>query len=281
MVSEKRIVCVMAIGGGQKYLEQYSLVKDNIMAYAKKCHADFDFIQKWIDPAKKRTVYGQKLLIPYAYKNYDKVLFLDLDILISPKCPDLFDMMKEGIGLMAMVSPRGSEKFRKVYSWSDRILNETTESFFTSRNFELCEGLVDCINGGVLLFRPALIADLLKSYYESDHDPGTLSTEEEPAMAYLSQKSGIFQKLDMKFNCQPYFEIGTPEASTLWNIHHNQVYRRIENHVRKWTGEPDSLLVHMHYKFIKRLIDNGAYIIHFAGGWWNTRLYKKCVKIWG
>lgn len=241
----------------------------------------FCFYSKWLDPNKKRTVYGQKLLIPYTYKDYDKVLFLDLDILISPECPDLFDMMGEGIGLMAKVSPRESAKFRKIYSWSERILNETTESFFTSRNFERCEGLEGAINGGVVLFRPALVADLLKDYYDSDHDSGTLSTEEEPAMAYLSQKAGIFQDLGMRFNCQPHYEIGTPEASVLYDIHHNQVYKRIENHMRKWTGEPDSLLVHMHYKLIKRLIESGAYIIHFAGGWWNTKLYKKCLKIWG
>ena len=32
-----RVVCVMSVGAG-KYRKQYELVRDNLMAYAKKCH---------------------------------------------------------------------------------------------------------------------------------------------------------------------------------------------------------------------------------------------------
>ena len=28
----------------------------------------------------------------------------------------------------------------------------------------------------------------------------------------------------------------------------------------------------------RRLFDDGAYIVHFAGGYWNTHLYRKCMK---
>ena len=38
-----RVVCVMSVGAG-KYRKQYELVRDNLMAYEKKCHADFRFI---------------------------------------------------------------------------------------------------------------------------------------------------------------------------------------------------------------------------------------------
>ena len=43
-----RVVCVMSVGAG-KYRKQYELVRDNLMAYAKKCHADFRFIDDYID----------------------------------------------------------------------------------------------------------------------------------------------------------------------------------------------------------------------------------------
>ena len=33
-----------------------------------------------------------------------------------------------------------------------------------------------------------------------------------------------------------------------------------------------------YYKLIRRLFDDGAYIVHFAGGYWNTHLYRKCMK---
>ena len=48
-----RVVCVMSVGAG-KYRKQYELVRDNLMAYAKKCHADFRFIDDYIE---KETYY--------------------------------------------------------------------------------------------------------------------------------------------------------------------------------------------------------------------------------
>ena len=102
-----RVVCVMSVGAG-KYRKQYELVRDNLMAYAKKCHADFRFIDDYIDKDKKRDIYSQKLLIPDYLREYEQVLFLDLDIIISPDCPDIFALMPENIGLMAEVNPRSS-----------------------------------------------------------------------------------------------------------------------------------------------------------------------------
>ena len=161
-----RVVCVMSVGAG-KYRKQYELVRDNLMAYAKKCHADFRFIDDYIDKDKKRDIYSQKLLIPDYLREYEQVLFLDLDIIISPDCPDIFALMPENIGLMAEVNPRSSARFRKIYADNERILNETVEDYFTSRGFASADGLVGNINGGVLLFRPRLVADLFRDYYLS------------------------------------------------------------------------------------------------------------------
>lgn len=90
------------------------------MAYAKKCHADFRFIDDYIDKDKKRDIYSQKLLIPDYLREYEQVLFLDLDIIISPDCPDIFALMPENIGLMAEVNPRSSARFRKIYADNER-----------------------------------------------------------------------------------------------------------------------------------------------------------------
>ncbi len=88
-----RVVCVMSVGAG-KYRKQYELVRDNLMAYAKKCHADFRFIDDYIDKDKKRDIYSQKLLIPDYLREYEQVLFLDLDIIISPDCPDILHLCR-------------------------------------------------------------------------------------------------------------------------------------------------------------------------------------------
>ena len=90
-----RVVCVMSVGAG-KYRKQYELVRDNLMAYAKKCHADFRFIDDYIDKDKKRDIYSQKLLIPDYLREYEQVLFLDLDIII---CGQRAHFRRDGGGL--------------------------------------------------------------------------------------------------------------------------------------------------------------------------------------
>ena len=126
-----RVVCVMSVGAG-KYRKQYELVRDNLMAYAKKCHADFRFIDDYIDKDKKRDIYSQKLLIPDYLREYEQVLFLDLDIIISPDCPDIFALMPENIGLMAEVNPRSSARFRRP-SAARRARTRSSRSFSSAR----------------------------------------------------------------------------------------------------------------------------------------------------
>ena len=272
-----RVVCVMSVGAG-KYRKQYELVRNNLMAYAKKCHADFRFIDDYIDKDKKRDIYSQKLLIPDYLRDYEQVLFLDLDIIISPDCPDIFALMPENIGLMAEVNPRSSARFRKIYADNERILNETVEDYFTSRGFAAADGLVGNINGGVLLFRPRLVADLFRDYYMSMKSQGENTAFEEAPMAYYTQTKGLFLELDYRFNCMPYFEIGNPYADRLYALHQNRLYGKAEHVLSRLTGEKHMLLLGAHYKLIRRLFDDGAYIVHFAGGYWNTHLYRKCMK---
>lgn len=272
-----RVVCVMSVGAG-KYLKQYNLVKDNIMAYAKKCNADFKFIDDYIDQDLKRDIYSQKLLIPDYLREYEQVLFLDLDIIIAPDCPSVFELMPEHIGLMAEVNPRESARFRKIYAGNERILTETVQDYFTSRGFPADEKLIGNINGGVLLFRPRLVADLFREYYLSVKSQGEHTAFEEAPMAYETQTRSMFLPLDAKFNCMPYFEIGNDDADKLYRLHHNRFYGLAEKILYRFFREKHMLLIPQHYQLVKRLFDDGAHIVHFAGGYWNEHLYKKCLK---
>lgn len=272
-----KVVCVMSVGAG-KYQKQYELVKDNIMAYARKCDADFRFINTYIDKDKKRDIYSQKLLIPDYLREYEQVLFLDLDIIISPDCPSIFSMMPEDIGLMAEVNPRGSARFRKIYADNVRILNETVQDYFTSRGFASNERLIGNINGGVLLFRPRLVADLFKDYYMSQKSQGENTAFEEAPMAYYTQTRGMFKELPYRFNCMPYFEVGNDYADRLYRFYRNRCYCLVEKVLHRLTGENHMLLLGPHYRLVKRLFDDGACIVHFAGGYWNSFLYKKCMR---
>lgn len=272
-----RAVCVMCVGGG-RYRRQYELVRDNIAAYARKCGADFVPIERPIDPAMRRDVYSQKLLIPDYLRGYEQVLFLDLDILISPRCPSVFDLMPEGVGLMAEVNPRSSKRFRKIYADNERVLRETVQDYFASRGFAPGEGLVGNINGGVLLFRPRLVADMFREYYESGKSQGEHTAFEEAPMAYLTQTAGIFSELDYKFNCMPYFEVGNDYADGIYRLQRNGIYKKAERVLYKVTGQRHMLLIGQHRALVRRLFSDGACIVHFAGGYWNTILYRLCRK---
>ena len=195
-----RVVCVMSVGAG-KYRKQYELVRDNLMAYAKKCHADFRFIDDYIDKDKKRDIYSQKLLIPDYLREYEQVLFLDLDIIISPDCPDIFALMPENIGLMAEVNPRSSARFRKIYADNERILNETVEDYFTSRGFAAADGLVGIVSEvGPVFAKVTTILDVRLNVACQDvrtQDVATISGDIEMAqqgrckMSLIPRESGI------------------------------------------------------------------------------------------
>lgn len=275
-ILKSRALCVMCIGGG-KYLDQYNLVKPMMQAYADRCGADLVLIDQPLDETNRRSVFSQKLLIPDYLKAYEVVAFLDLDIIITPGCPDIFQEIPQGCGLAAVLNPRGTEKFRKMFAENERILNETVMDYFTSRNFPADDRLVGNINGGVLVFRPALIADYLKDYYYSEHSQGSISAYEEAPMAYYSQVNGLFHGLDERFNLKVNFEVGTPIGEDVYRTVSSRGYRLAEKVMKKLTHRNNVLLEGRLTRLVTELAKTG-YIIHFNGGYWNPRVYGKCME---
>lgn len=276
-MAKSRAICVMCVGKG-RYEQQLRLVEAQIREYAAKCRADYIVIDKFLDPEKRRNIYCQKLLIPDALREYDLVAFFDLDILIAADCPDIFAQMPESCGLMACLNPRGTEKFNKIYAGNARVLHETTEDYFVSRNFPVKEGLRGNINGGVLLFRPKLVADVFRDYYYSAHSQGKCTAHEEAPMAYYAQTMGLFCPLDNRFNCLLYFETGTEEGSAIYNVQRQKFYPAFNKVFRRLTKTDNLLLQGRIRRFAQYLADNGNYIIHFAGGYWNVWNYRKLRK---
>lgn len=279
-----RAVCVMSIGSG-RYLKQYEIVKAQMKAYAARCSADFVFISEWPDKDKKRDSYSQKLLIADYMKEYELAAFFDLDIIISPNCPDIFENIPESCGLAAVLNPRGTQKFRKIYADSERILNETAKDYFASRGFEVNPAigakLLGNINGGVLVFRPALVAGPFLDYYYSEHIQGSNTAYEEAPMAYYAQTHDMFYALDERFNKMLHFESGRPEFENIYKVHHNKVYGLCDKILKKLFHQSNMLLTGMHVKFVKALIEEGAYMVHMSGGFYSTKAAKRLMKILG
>lgn len=277
---KKRAICVMSVGQG-KYLEQYKIVENQMKAYARKCNADFVFINDYLDKDKKRDIYSQKLLIADYMREYELAAFFDLDVVISPDAPDIFAEIPDGCGLAAVINPRGSAKFKKIYADNERILNETVEEYFVSRGFEADKRLMGNINGGVLVFRPALVADAFKQYYYSEHSQGGHTSYEEAPMAYYTQTHDMFYALDSRFNKMLHFESGRDEYSKIYNIHHNRLYCFADKVFKKLFHKNNMLVTNLHVDFVKSLINEGAYIVHMSGGFYSTSAAGKLMKIYG
>lgn len=276
-----RAVCVMCIGK-DRYLKQYEIVENQMRSYAARCNADFILIDEWLDSGRKRGIYSQKLLIADYLREYELAAFFDLDVIINPKAPDIFADIPQSCGLAAVVNPRGTDKFKKIYSDNPRVLNETVSDYFTSRGFEVDDGnrgkLAGNINGGVLVFRPSLVADAFRDYYYSGHSQGGYTAYEEAPMAYYAQTHDIFFALDERFNKMLHFESGREEFADIYNIRRNRMYILADKALHKLFGQNNLLLTRKYVKFVQALLSEGAYMVHMSGGFYSAQAAARLQK---
>lgn len=257
----KRAICVMVIG--KKYQKQFSYVKPQFEAYAKKYSATLHIIDTIPDPTFHRPLLAQKLLIPHLTQQYDLVLFLDLDILISENAPDVFNELNDDKAFGAILDARGSEEFIQTWKADQRIIDETNLSYFTSRNFEASDKLYGCINGGVFIYRPTSVSKMFNDYYYSNHDQGAFNSYEETPMAYYTQVNNLFQALDSRYNLQIMYKLkGTHGGQEIMRKE-----RKIPKFLRKLYYKTNNCKF-IPLKAYKELTDKlltECYFLHFAG----------------
>lgn len=267
---------VMAVG--VKYLQYFETLRPQFEAYARKCRADLIVCSEPPDPAFKRNILAQKMLLPERYKAFDWIAFLDLDVLISSAATSIFDCIDETKAFAAVADPRGTAKFANVvrYFWRlPEILNETHQGYFVDRGFAPHPLLKASINGGAFLCKPSTIAGLFRDAYFSDlretASGGAMidriaAQNDEAIMAYVSQTNNLFFELDERFNKQVIYQlyeesnsaliekIGTPEFQALVRRHNNNEF-------------PSSIYdyPYRYRKFVARELERCC-ILHFSAG---------------
>ncbi len=98
------LVATMVIGAAAEKL--YALSSDSIKKYAQKINADFVCInENLIDQSRFQDhdfpVHYNKLKIGDYLENYERVLYLDCDLIIKPDTPNLFEIVSlDAIGVM-------------------------------------------------------------------------------------------------------------------------------------------------------------------------------------
>lgn len=85
---------VLTIAMGDAYERMAKLTHPNIKAYAKKIGAEFMCIDK--SAIAKTSPHWEKFQIHDLLEEYDRILYLDTDMIIRDDCPNLFDEVPEG-----------------------------------------------------------------------------------------------------------------------------------------------------------------------------------------
>ncbi|WP_346983317.1 hypothetical protein [Chryseobacterium sp. POE27] len=259
----KKAICLFIVG--EKYMKMYNKNKALFESYAKKCGADIKIIDKPLDEKFHRPLLSQKLLIPSATREYDVVLFLDLDIIISEKAPSVFDYLPDNKFFGAVLDPRNTEEFNKTWGHIPRILEETNEIYFTDRHFKNNNLLQGSINGGVFIFRPEKVADTFKDYYFSDHNQGELNSFEETPFAYYSQINDWFEALPIQFNMQILYKIKGTEKGREIIKKEKRFPEFFLKYYYKKTGS--CMYPTKQYKeYVKQIISEN-YFIHFSSNY--------------
>jgi hypothetical protein len=278
MPPSKNAIVLMAVG--KKHQKMYESVRRQFVRYAQKCQADLLVCSAPPDPAFRRNILYQKLLLPSMYRDYDWIAFFDLDVMIAQDAGSVFEHTREDKAFGAVINPIGTQSFVNValHHWRlPEILNETHLTYFYDRGFSRFPEdteIVASINGGAFLCDPSKIGDLFKDAYFSDFteqavDGGSIiersaSTVDEGIMAHVSQCHNLFFALDDRFNTQflyaVYEDLRNPIIPFLSTLHY-RLLQRVEGR----SAAPRPLYPRFYIEFVAERLA-GLSILHFAGG---------------
>jgi hypothetical protein len=242
--------------------------KPMLEAYAAACGSEMAVIDYFLDPKGRHQFVAQKLLIPKAFSTYDIVVHMDLDVLIPKSLPNVFSCMPADAGLAAVVDPRGTEAYQAAWGFEKWTTMSHREHFnelgFTSQHELLC------INAGVLIFRPRLVADLFEAWYMDESTPfDTIAAGygiDEVPLAYLSQSNGLFAPLECRFNRQVNYALHETDEGRAAYEEYRLLVNRVRRRSRKIMGKPFQNVGwgQRYVRFIEDLLRAGN-LVHFSG----------------
>uniref|UniRef100_A0A6M3IM02 Putative glycosyltransferase n=1 Tax=viral metagenome TaxID=1070528 RepID=A0A6M3IM02_9ZZZZ len=94
---DKRAILTLAVGDRSQKI--WAKTRGSIEAYADKIGADLICLEE-VPLVYPSPHWGKFSIYEFLHKNYDRLLYLDCDLIIRPDCPDLFEVVpKDKIGL--------------------------------------------------------------------------------------------------------------------------------------------------------------------------------------
>jgi alpha-N-acetylglucosamine transferase len=259
--NSNRRLAIVSIAVGDTYIKTWTeLCKASWEQYAETVSADIIVIVGAIDKsdrANARSVAWQKLLIldqPWA-KQYDRILWLDSDIIISRNAPNIFSYApeKEKIGICLAGSRLSDIETVIFYEKSlgiqlmpdiskieiDEIANnETREAYKQHKTPKEHDKM---FNTGVMVLSPQFHDDLFLKAYEHE-DCGRLY--EQPILSHEIIERHIAHLVSPRFN---------------WGMHET-IHLYFKG--TKFIGESDEFRHQLASYFVRAELAN-AYFLHF------------------
>lgn len=199
---------------GKHYRDRWhKLCAANWRKYAESHGYDLICIDTPLDNsprAQSRSAAWQKCLIlsDERVKKYDRVVWIDSDILINPNSPCIFSQVPEDkigatdtfAGLLSEPLPRENGKQQLVV---DRVVQFWNWSFRTGKEFYARVGLPDSFDGvvqtGVMVLSPRYHREILEhTYYNYEGKPGEHFEME--SLSYEIVKANCIYWIDSRFN---------------------------------------------------------------------------------
>jgi hypothetical protein len=200
-------VLLVTIAIGEKYIQEYNrLFRPSQEAYARRCGYDFKVLTDYIDTRLRipDLISLNKILVcspPWA-ANYDFVIFVDADVIISKHAPPihLATDFGDSIGVIDEYSqPSLSERllFQQRMGWEPNA-----SAYYKLCGFEINTDMV--FNTGVLVLQPRKHRGFLESIYKKNAifavgHPRRFHYEQS-CIGYEIQTTGNYVLLPNKYN---------------------------------------------------------------------------------
>ena len=142
---------------------------ESIRHAAKRWGADFYELNTIQSPNSANPFFWDRLWEYENFTGYEKVLVLDLDVVVNSKAPNIFDELTPDFDFCAVKDGNPGGRFKGSYSFRDSIvknistMGNTVEIFQKNiDNFSEEEYWENYFNLGVTLFRPNVISEHIK-----------------------------------------------------------------------------------------------------------------------
>ena len=186
------IVCI-----GEAYIQEFEQTfKPSVVKYAARHGYDLKIFTSYLDPGHAHIdcISFQKCLVPEALKNYDNVIVMDADILMSDHAPQIPDC-GDKVGIVDEVAQIPNEYNTLPYT-------TTQPEYYRLSGFELKTDKI--LNTGFFISKPAIHADFLCKVYDKYIDKAIGHPRrfhyEQACIGYELQSQNMFIEIPNTWN---------------------------------------------------------------------------------